>query len=154
MLKPFSPARLGDDRARASRSGIADTPADLDGLLALAGDSAIQAPRLPALGHGLAGHRTCASITVEEICYFQRRQQVHARSSTADGESLIRKTIAELAAELDPDLFWQIHRSTIVNVNEIAAVHRKGNGTLELRLKRHKQLLAVSSTYVHLFRQM
>jgi len=69
-------------------------------------------------------------------------------------KKLIRKTIADLVAELDPELFWQIHRVTVVNVNEIAAVHRKSNGGLEVRLKRNAKTLAVSSTYAHLFKQM
>ena len=92
-------------------------------------------------------------ITVEEVLYFQADSK-YTLVVMADGEAVIRKTIAELLAELDPELFWQIHRSTIVNVNEIAAVHRKGNGTLDVRLKRHAQTLPVSTTFAYLFRQM
>ena len=55
---------------------------------------------------------------------------------------MIRKTIKELVEELDPEFFWQIHRSTIVNVNAIAAVQRRGNGTLEVRLKRNDKVAA------------
>ena len=151
VLKPFSPARLAATVVRL-KERMSSQPADLDGLLASL------AQREP----GAKGHlrwvkasqgQNVRLITVEEVLYFHADSK-YTLVVTADGESLIRKTIAELVAELDPELFWQIHRSTIVNVNEIAAVHRKGNGTLELRLKRHKQLLAVSSTYVHLFRQM
>ena len=67
-------------------------------------------------------------ITVDEICYF-RADSKYTRVVTAGSESLIRKTIRELAAELDPELFWQIHRSTLVNANAIAGVTRDLRGT-------------------------
>jgi DNA-binding LytR/AlgR family response regulator len=131
---------------------ISTQPADLDGLLAAL------AQRDPASKAHLRWIKASQGqnmrlITVEEVLFFQADSK-YTLVVTADGESLIRKTITELVAELDPEVFWQVHRGTIVNVNEIAAVHRKANGALELRLKRHKQTLAVSSTYVHLFRQM
>ena len=151
VLKPFSPARLATTVVRL-KERISSQPADLDGLLASLGQRD-PGPNTHLRWVKASQGQNVRLITVEEVLYFHADSK-YTLVATADGESLIRKTIAELVAELDPELFWQIHRSTIVNVNEIAAVHRKGNGTLELRLKRHKQLLAVSSTYVHLFRQM
>jgi DNA-binding LytR/AlgR family response regulator len=151
VLKPFSPARLATTVTRL-KERISAQPADLDGLLAAL------AQRDPASKAHLRWIKASQGqnmrlITVEEVLFFQADSK-YTLVVTADGESLIRKTITELVAELDPEVFWQVHRGTIVNVNEIAAVHRKANGALELRLKRHKQTLAVSSTYVHLFRQM
>ena len=73
---------------------------------------------------------------------------------TADAETLIRKSIKELADELDPDLFWQIHRSTLVNVGAIAGVHRDFRGRLRVRLKDRKETLAVSEPYMHRFKHM
>ena len=55
---------------------------------------------------------------------------------------------------LDPQVFWQIHRSTVVNVNAIDSVHRLANGRLEVRLKGVGRRLLVSDPYMHLFRQM
>jgi len=151
VLKPFSAARLATTVTRL-KERISNQPADLDGLLASL------AQRDPAAKNHLRWVKASQGqnvrlITVDEVLFFHADSK-YTMVVTADGESLIRKTIAELGAELDPELFWQIHRATIVNVNEIAAVHRKGNGTLELRLKRGGQTLAVSSTYVHLFKQM
>ena len=54
-------------------------------------------------------------ITVDEICYFKADTK-YTLVVTPSTESLIRKPIKELVDELDPDLFWQIHRSTLVNV--------------------------------------
>ena len=73
---------------------------------------------------------------------------------TGDGESLIRKPIKELVEELEPSSFWQIHRSTIVNVNAIAAVMRDMRGHAQVRLKKSGTLLPVSDAFAHRFRQM
>jgi len=73
---------------------------------------------------------------------------------TADSESLIRKTIKELVDELDPEAFWQVHRSTIVNLNAIESVIRTDSGSLTLRLKGRDETLAVAESYNRLFRQM
>ena len=74
--------------------------------------------------------------------------------TTADTQSLIKRPIKELIDELDPNVFWQIHRSTLVNVNAIAGVNRDLRGHLHVRLKQRKETLAVSESYVHLFKQM
>jgi DNA-binding LytR/AlgR family response regulator len=90
---------------------------------------------------------------VEEILYF-RSEQKYTSVVTADTEALIRKTIRNLATELDPSMFWQVHRSTIVNVHAIDSVIRDDRGNLTLRLKQRSESLAVSEAYTHLFHQM
>ncbi|HZF80931.1 MAG TPA: LytTR family DNA-binding domain-containing protein [Rubrivivax sp.] len=92
-------------------------------------------------------------VTVEEICYFKADSK-YTLVVTADSESLIKKTIKELAAELDPNMFWQIHRSVIANVRAIDSVVRSGSGELAVRLKQRNETLAVSEQHQHLFRQM
>ena len=92
-------------------------------------------------------------ITVQEILYF-RADSKYTLVVTSDGESLIRKTIKELCDELDPTMFWQIHRSSLVNVHAIDRVQRDSRGTMQLRLKGRDEALSVSSQYQSLFRQM
>jgi DNA-binding LytR/AlgR family response regulator len=92
-------------------------------------------------------------ITVEEILYFKSDQKF-TLVVTADSEALIKKTIRELGDELDPTMFWQIHRSTVVNVYAIDSVIRDERGNLTLRLKNRPEMLAVSEAYTHLFKQM
>jgi len=151
VLKPFSPTRLATTVLRL-KERITTQPADLDGLLAVL-HARDQAPR-PWLRWVRASQgQNVQLITVEEILYFQSDSK-YTLVVTAEGEFLIRKSIAELATELDPEFFWQIHRGTIVNVDAISAVHRKNSGTLELRLKRHPRVLPVSAPYAHLFKQM
>ena len=92
-------------------------------------------------------------ITVEEVCYFQADVK-YTRVVTAEGEFLIRKPLRELLAELDPGRFWQIHRSTIVNVDAIASVARDMGGAVRIKLKTRMERLEVSEAHRHLFRQM
>jgi len=92
-------------------------------------------------------------ITVEEICYF-RADNKYTLVVTAEQESLIRRPIKELIDELDPNVFWQIHRGTLVNANAIAGVTRDIGGNLRVKLKQRKETLPVSDPYVHKFRQM
>ena len=73
---------------------------------------------------------------------------------TREGESLIRKSIKELAEVLDPERFWQIHRGTIVQVRSIARVSRSLTGKGVVKLKDRSETFPVSNRYMHLFRQM
>ena len=70
------------------------------------------------------------------------------------GEALIRKTIRELADELDPERFAQIHRSVIVNLSRVAHIERGLNETADVHLAGRGEVLPVSRSYLHLFRQM
>ena len=92
-------------------------------------------------------------ITVEEILYVKSDTK-YTLVATGDGESLIRKSIKELIDELDPEVFWQIHRSTVVNVNAIESVVRDFSGHVQVRLKNRKDTLTVSEQHTHLFKQM
>jgi DNA-binding LytR/AlgR family response regulator len=96
---------------------------------------------------------TVRLVTVDEICYFKADSK-YTLVVTKDSESLIRKTIKELAEELDPNTFWQIHRSVLVNVRAIDSVSRDGSGALSVRLKQRPETLSVSEQHHHLFRQM
>jgi DNA-binding LytR/AlgR family response regulator len=62
--------------------------------------------------------------------------------------------LAELSAQLDAEIFWQIHRSTLVNMNAVASTRRDLGGRVFVRLKDGKTELAVSRAYSHLFKQM
>jgi DNA-binding LytR/AlgR family response regulator len=92
-------------------------------------------------------------ITIDEVCYFQADNK-YTMVMTPEQESLIRRPIKELVDELDPSVFWQIHRGTVVNVNAISGVTRDIGGHLRVRLKERKETLPVSDPYVHRFKQM
>ncbi len=92
-------------------------------------------------------------ITVDEIAYFQADSK-YTRVVTADGEALIRKPLKDLVDELDPNQFWQIHRSTVVSVASVAGITRDFRGRMLVKLKARNETLPVSDSYTHLFRQM
>jgi DNA-binding LytR/AlgR family response regulator len=79
---------------------------------------------------------------------------VFARDGRDIVEWLIRVPLSELAAQLDPDDFAQIHRSVIVNMNAVAATRRDLSGKLFVRIRDHARELPVARQYLHLFRQM
>jgi DNA-binding LytR/AlgR family response regulator len=92
-------------------------------------------------------------IPVNEVDYFKAEDK-YTLVMTKGGESVIKKTIKELAKELDPNQFWQIHRGTIVNVSKIDAMSRSLTGRGVLRLKGRSESLVVGRNYLHLLKQM
>jgi DNA-binding LytR/AlgR family response regulator len=92
-------------------------------------------------------------IPVEEVLFFISDEK-YTRVQTAQVEALIRKPIKELVDELDPRLFWQIHRSTLVAVKAIAGVTRDFRGRQIVSVKGHGQKLEVSRSYGGLFKGM
>jgi DNA-binding LytR/AlgR family response regulator len=92
-------------------------------------------------------------IPVEDVLFFISDEK-YTRVQTPTLEALIRKPIKELVDELDPKLFWQIHRSTLVNVKAIAGVTRDFRGRQIVAVKGHKEQLEVSRSYLGLFKGM
>lgn len=150
VLKPFTAGRLATTVMRL-KNKLSSEPADLSRVLEkLVGKHAEKAYlRWINASRGAA----VRLITVEEILYFKSDNK-YTLVVTVDGESLIRKTIRELTDELDPAVFWQTHRSTVVNVNAIDSVIRDIGGHPQVRLKSRKEVLPVSDQYAHRFKQM
>lgn len=96
---------------------------------------------------------TIQMIPVDEVLFFMSDEK-YTRVQTSGTEALIRKPIKELLEELDPAKFWQIHRSTLVAVQAIAAVSRDLRGRQIISIKGHPQKLEVSRSYNHLFKGM
>ncbi|MEQ1518066.1 MAG: LytTR family DNA-binding domain-containing protein [Usitatibacteraceae bacterium] len=154
LLKPVTDERLVRTIARL-KDKIAKTeaPSDIAGILKQLA-TALPAKKSAHLRWIRASiGETVRQIPVDEVFYFQA-QDKYVSVYTKDGESLIRTPLAELQAELDPDEFWQVHRSTIVNVNRIASTTRDVMGKTLVKLKDSKVELPVSRAYAHLFKQM
>jgi len=92
-------------------------------------------------------------IPVDDVLFFISDEK-YTRVQTATLEALIRKPIKELVEELDMTVFWQIHRSTLVNTRHIAAVTRDLRGRQLVSVKGHAQKLEVSRSFSGLFRSM
>lgn len=92
-------------------------------------------------------------IPVEEVVYLKSATK-YTLVVWEGGEALIRKSIREIADELNPDQFLQIHRSTLVNLDKVAHFSHGPGDAGEVHLKGRSEQLAVSRNYVHLFHQM
>jgi DNA-binding LytR/AlgR family response regulator len=150
VMKPFNAGRLATAIARV-RERLDSAPAPLDGLLRTLAERAPKRNYLRWIN--VSQGQNVRLVTTEEVCYFKADSK-YTLVVTADAESLIRKPIKELVDELDPELFWPIHRGVVVNVNAIALAHRKLNGQFELRLKTRHETLRVSEPFAYRFRQM
>jgi DNA-binding LytR/AlgR family response regulator len=92
-------------------------------------------------------------IPVEDVLFFISDEK-YTRVQTATVEALIRKPIKELLDELDMNLFWQIHRSTLVNTKSIAGVSRDMRGRQLVAVRGHNEKLEVSRSFAGLFKGM
>jgi DNA-binding LytR/AlgR family response regulator len=151
VMKPFSAARLATTVGRLKEK-LRNAPANLEGILKRLADQAGQTRDYVRWITASQGNEL-RLITVDEICYFQADNK-YTLVVTPHQESLIRRPIKELVDELDPAVFWQIHRGTLVNVNAVAGVTRDIGGHMRVRLKERKETLPVSDPYLHRFKQM
>jgi DNA-binding LytR/AlgR family response regulator len=92
-------------------------------------------------------------ISTDDIIYFKSADK-YTQVISKFGESLINKPIKELTQELDPEKFWQIHRSTIVKVACVSKVSRSITGRYVIKLEGIDEPMTVSRTYAYLFKQM
>ena len=157
LLKPVSPERLRKTILRVqeeiSREGDGEPELQTEKLLrlirSLPGANEPRYLEYLRVPHG-DGVRL---VPVDEVVYFKALDKYTALV-TKEGESLIRKPVKELAAELDPNRFWQVHRGAVVNVRFIDRMSRSLTGKGVLRLKHCKETLTVSNRYLHLFKRM
>ena len=97
--------------------------------------------------------QTIQMIPVDDVLFFISDEK-YTRVQTAATEALIRKPIKELIEELDMELFWQIHRSTLVNTRAITGVSRDLRGRQLVHLRGSNEKLEVSRSYTGLFKGM
>jgi DNA-binding LytR/AlgR family response regulator len=153
ILKPATDERLKltIERLKAKLAAPAP-PADLNAVLAQLTQQ-LSAGRQKLQWIKATVGQNLRLIPVNEVLFFQSDEK-YTRVVLADGEALIKTPIRELLDGLDPEVFWQIHRSTLVNVNAIAAVTRDFRGQAHVKIKGKDESLVVSRIYSHLFKQM
>jgi DNA-binding LytR/AlgR family response regulator len=156
VLKPVSAARLFTAVSRLKQR-LGSPPVRLDtalnGLASFGGSGTAPATKQYLRWINASVGQNLKLITVDEVSYFQADNK-YTRVVTNEGEALIRKPLKELVEELDPNQFWQIHRSTLVNASSIAGVTRDFRGRMLVKLKTRQETLLVSDSYTHRFRQM
>ena len=146
----------GEHRATADervKAGLGSMPASTEAMLAQLAESLRKETREPLRWITASHGNQTRMVLVQDVVYFQSDSK-YTRVVTREGELLIKKPIKALADELDPSAFRQIHRSTIVNLREIKSLVRDEAGHGAVHLKSLPETLAVSDTYLHLFKQM
>ena len=161
LLKPVEPQRLAQtaQRLKARLAEKASAKADeaaVDELLAKLmkmqqGLEGSGARREPLRWIQAASGATTRLIDVNDVLFF-RSDEKYTRVQTRDVEAFIRTPIRELVPQLDAQQFWQIHRSTVVNLGAIASVVRDDAGRQRVHINGHPEVLEVSRSFAHLFR--
>ncbi|MEP7155458.1 MAG: LytTR family DNA-binding domain-containing protein [Betaproteobacteria bacterium] len=154
LLKPVTDERLIRTIARLKEKITAEeAPGDVSGILKQLSQLLPGAKNAYLRWIRASVGESVRQIPVDEVLYLQA-QDKYVSVYTKDGESLIRTPLSELSAQLDPTEFWQIHRSTIVNINRVVSSQRDVMGRTQVKLKDSKAELHVSRAYAHLFKQM
>jgi DNA-binding LytR/AlgR family response regulator len=161
VLKPVQPARLRKtvdklrqvlaQRQPGGAAALEATLGQLRHLLQASGPPAASQPLLKVIQAGVG--TSIRMVPVEQVVYFEAADK-YVRVLTGDGEVLVRTPLKELLPQLDAQLFWQVHRGTVVRADAIDSVHRDEAGKLHLALRGRSERLPVSRLYAHLFKAM
>jgi len=152
LLKPATDERLAVTIERL-KAKLATPPPDLNAVLSKIADQIQGAKKERLQWIKATVGQNLRLIPVSDVLFFQSDEK-YTRVVTADTEALIKTPIRELMDGLDPEVFWQIHRSTLVNANAISAVTRDFRGQAHVKVKGKDDSLVVSRIYSHLFKQM
>ncbi|TCV96373.1 LytTR family two component transcriptional regulator [Luteibacter rhizovicinus] len=155
LLKPVTAERLERTLARV-RARLAEGRRDPAALATLANelhDPEPDAAKEPLTWITASAGRETRLILIDDVVYF-RADSKYTLVATAEGEALLTRPLRDLLRQLDPRMFRQIHRSTIVNLRQIASVIRDDTGKGALRLRNRPETLSVSQPFMALFRAM
>lgn len=150
VLKPVSLSRMQLTVERL-RSRLSEPPADLAHIAELLKELAPAETKYLkwlTVPHGAE----LRVVAVAEISYL-RADQKYTTVVTPHGSYLATSSLRQMMEKLDPQVFWQIHRSVVVNVGAIDRIYRSFRGALEVKVKSRDELLPVSAAHAHLFRE-
>lgn len=155
LLKPITRERLLATVQRVQARATAGHPdgATLDALLRHLSARQETSSKPALVWITASAGKDTKLIMVDDVAYFQADNK-YTTVMTADGESLLRTPLRELLDSLDANTFKQIHRSTIVNMKQVASVSRDDAGRGRLKLKSRPEVLTVSQPFMTLFRTM
>lgn len=151
VLKPVDDERLGQTLTRL-RARLTQPAADATALQRLLASlpQLAQARPAPRPIQASVG-REVQLIHPDEIVYFEADQR-YTRVVHQGGDALIRTPLRELLTQLDPEQFWQIHRSVLVNSRCVARAIRVDEGTMVVTLRGRDEKLPVSRQFQALFK--
>jgi DNA-binding LytR/AlgR family response regulator len=162
LLKPVEQARLAEtvsrlkERLRSSGPAV-NTEQLLLQLSAQLAELQGGGKREPLRWIRAQSGKTVRLIAIDDVDYLRSDAKytlVAWRDGGKPAEAVVRTPLRELSEQLDPEQFAQVHRSVVVNLRSIHHVKRHENETAEIHLRGRAEVLPVSRSYVHLFRQM
>jgi DNA-binding LytR/AlgR family response regulator len=143
LLKPIRRERLAQSIVRLKQR-LAEPPVDLKKSFGInAGIRWIT---------GSAGNVTRV-LGIDEVLFFAA-QDKYVRVVTANDEVQIRTPLRDLLQALDPEAFWQIHRSVIVRAGAIHRIETGADGRMKLSVKGRTEELPVSQAFQFRFKPM
>jgi len=160
LVKPVEAARLAETVGRLKERLQAAQPALNTEALLQQLAMQLQRGAAPAPLRWIRAQvgQTLRLIPVDEIDFLRSDTKYTLIAWRGDagqpGEALVRVALKELLTQLDASQFAQVHRSVVVNLRAISHVTRGDNETADIHLKGRKEVLPVSRSYLHLFRQM
>jgi DNA-binding LytR/AlgR family response regulator len=159
LVKPVEPARLAETISRLQERLRAAQPAtNTESLLQQLAEalSRTVSPTLRWLRASVGP--TVRLIEVKDIDFLRSEEKYTFIAYRDDAgrtqDAVVRMPLKELLPQLDASQFAQVHRSVVVNLSAISHVRRGENETADIHLKGREEVLPVSRTYLHLFRQM
>jgi DNA-binding LytR/AlgR family response regulator len=149
ILKPVDTERMKTTVERLKQR-LREPPADLGGLADLLRAAVDGEPRYLKWLTVPQGSELQV-VAASEILYL-RADNKYTTIATRNATYLLNSSLKEMQNKLDPAMFWQIHRGTVVNVGAIDTIYRSFRGSLEVKLKDRSELLPVSATHAYLFK--
>jgi DNA-binding LytR/AlgR family response regulator len=157
LMKPVDPARLAQTVQRLRTRQTAGDPLsapkpaanELQALLAQLASQVRRPAPLQVLQASVG--KEVRLIRTDEVIYFESDSR-YTRIVHAAGDALIRTALKELLTQLDEAVFWQVHRSVIVNHRHIASAVRVDEGHMHLNLRGRPETLPVSRHFQALFK--
>jgi len=153
LLKPIKPERLQQAIVRVRERHQAKSTPDIAHLVDALEAKLRGAPNKSIKWVTASVGDTVKMFSIDDVLFFQA-QDKYIRVVTNTDEAIIRTPLKELIASLDPDIFWQVHRSAVVRVSAIDRVRKDELGHYELHLKDRKDVLPISSAFQLRFRGM
>lgn len=164
VLKPVRPDRLAQTVARlqnalSQRQPGSNTREQLDPVLQqlralLSASTEAAKPEAPLQLLQASVGNQLRMVPVSDVVHLEAADKYVRVFTTNGAEVLLRTPLKELMQRLDAQVFWQIHRGTVVRASAIESVARDESGRLSLRLKGLTTRLSVSRLYAHLFKAM
>ncbi|HEY8875944.1 MAG TPA: LytTR family DNA-binding domain-containing protein [Roseateles sp.] len=152
LLKPVTPERLAQSVARL-QARLAQ-PAAGDATLAALRQLLAQTAPAPRLRHLQAAVGDAIELVpLDDIVYLEAADK-YVRAVTAARDYWVRVSLRELVPQLDPERFWQVHRSTVVHIDAVARALRQENGTVLLELRQRPEKLTVSRVHANRFKAL